>query len=341
MALIKRAPWSFTVLSLFCWGLCLGCQSLSKDKKEDSLLCERSQKLPSMGSLFEVQITTACQSLAPYEVFIQIQKKLDQIESEMSLYQTDSPINRLNRDSVLQGSFPHLNSVLKFSIENGRRTEGAFTVTVLPLLQLVQSSFEKNNRPPTEGQLQSLRAFLDDEKIAVTESKIQFSKPGLKVTLDGVAKGYAVDVIAKILQDEGYANFLLNFSGNMRWQGVRPDRQARKISIWNPILKNGLPLDLSLQGAIASSGPEVNFYSEDKLWHHLIDPKTLRPARLWAQTTVVGESAQLCDLLSTASFMLSEEKIAEVFQANYSQYQVWVVDLKGQQRKVFPRSSNP
>jgi FAD:protein FMN transferase len=254
-----------------------------------------------MGTFFELQISHACEKPLTPSDLLELQKKLDLIESEMSLYQKNSPINQLNRDGLLKSPPPHLLRVLKKSIEISEKTKGIFDVTV------------------------QNRKAIGWKNIELNEKAIQFKKPGTQITLDGIAKGYAVDVIAEDLITNNITSFLLNFSGNMRWQGRKADNQYWKIQIWNPIKKIAERLALTEFGAIASSSREHN-------GDHIVDPKK-QSGPSWMQTTVVGPSAEICDALSTATFLMSESDIKELLATHFKGYSVYAIQPNGNTRQ--------
>ena len=278
-----------------------------------------------MGSFFELQIIEDCTNRIKPSDIINIQARLDQIESELSLYQPDSPINKLNRDGSLRPAGPHMLALMGPSFEVFKNTVGAFDISIWPALQLIQNSFKKSKQPPRPQELNKLKEAVDATSIKVENDNITFTKNNMGISLDGIAKGYAVDLVAKILQDLGFKNYLLNFSGNMRWQGHRLDKTPWRIVVWNPISHSSLPVKILGSGAIASSGSENTFFSDDKKWHHIIDPKTLRPPNHWAQTSVSGPSAMICDALSTALFVLPKQEILRVLKAHYPGYSAWSI----------------
>jgi thiamine biosynthesis lipoprotein len=297
-----------------------------------SPLCENLRRIPSMGSFFEIQIITPCRNKVRTEDFVYVQKQLDQMESEMSLYQSESALSQLNRQGFLAAPIPaHLGAVVKSALEIYEQTDHVFDVTIWPVLSLIQSSFKKNKVPPTDFELDVLRPLIGAEKVQFKNSRIEFQKRGMGITLDGIAKGYAVDIVAEFFVSRGFENYLLNFSGNMKWRGQGLNSQGKrknwKIKIWDPVYKKLINIDkLPAQGAIASSGGANESYDLVKKWHHIIDPKSLKPANNWIQTTVVGPLAKECDVLSTATYIMNDEQIRKIIKKGFPNYRVYVLD---------------
>ncbi len=300
-------------------------------------VCETLRRLPSMGTFFEVQLVSNCDKPIETSLFLEIQQELDKMESEMSLYQSESPISRLNRDGVLLSPIPeHLRKVTQLSIEAYRQTQHRFDMSIWPVLQLIQDSFKTKGTPPSEQDLKNLNTLIGSENVELNEVHLLLKKKGMGITLDGIAKGYAVDWVSDILAKKGYGNFLVNFSGNMKWMGrgvdAKGERRAWEIRRWDPIKKQAVKIKTLSSGAVASSGGEVNFYDKKKQWHHIIDPKTLQPARKWIQTTAIGPRAVDTDVLSTATFVMSAGEIEEILREHYPEFKIYGLDAKGKLR---------
>ncbi|MCB0404779.1 MAG: FAD:protein FMN transferase [Bdellovibrionales bacterium] len=276
-----------------------------------------------MGTVFEVQYLRACGAAdSPHlELEKQIQDRLDTIEASMSLYQSKSEISRLNRQGHLDDLSPDFRSVLEQALDYSKLTEGYFDITIWSVLEEIQASFKKHGRPPEPTKLQPYAKLVDSALVQLEGSTIKFSRPGVKVSTDGIAKGYAVDEVAEYLLERGVSNFLINFSGNIRTHGKKVDGQW-KVAIQNPLTGEIFDIDLR-QGAVASSGLEYASYSKDHKWHHLINPRTLLPARELAGSSVAGPSATVCDALSTAVLVMGRKNADRILSKNFPHYRFW------------------
>jgi thiamine biosynthesis lipoprotein len=146
-------------------------------------------------------------------------KRLDAIEASMSLYQKDSEIMRLSRGEVIEPS-ADFRRVLELSLEHGKKTEGAFDITIWPALSAIQATIRETGLPPAAQALLLLKERVDSRNVELSAGRLSFKVAGTQVTTDGVAKGYAVDEVAKLLRGSGVSSYLLNFSGNMRVEGA-------------------------------------------------------------------------------------------------------------------------
>jgi thiamine biosynthesis lipoprotein len=291
--------------------------------------CLFNQKLPSMGSFLELQIVHDCDKKPEDQVFVRIQNELDTLESELSLYQPSSAIRKLNQSGQIPSVSADFLNTLKKSLWISEKTNGAFDVSIWPLIVLVKKSFELTGKPPGTKEIKKLRNKINYRKIKIKNSSLQFEEMGMQITLDGIAKGYAVDKVSQALLKSGIENYLVNFSGNMRWQGFPPGSDFWKVSLWDYKNKKAAQLIQKSQSAIASSGAEHRNFSEDRVWNHILDPRNLGPSHLWLTTSVVGPEAEVCDALSTATFVMPEAEIKSVFKKHFPDYQVWGQKLQG------------
>jgi len=316
-------------LTLFCIGL-VACQSQLLPNDRDAAKnntsstqkqCYLDQKIPSMGTFLELQLVSTCGSAQLPNAILAIKNRLDSLEAELSLYQKDSALSRLNKFGQVDKVSSDFLTILRLSLEHNLNTDGAFNIGVEPILEEIRNSLKNGNQPKN---LSGFRNLLDLKQVLIQQNRVSFKTKGMKLTFDGVAKGYAVDEIASLLEQRGIENYLVNFSGNMRWRGHREDAQNWKIAIWDPVSSLAIQIANRQRGAIASSGIDYNHYSTDKKWHHIIDPRTLRPANENTAATVIGTSATICDILSTTTFILNEKDRQKIYLDRYSEYGYWV-----------------
>jgi thiamine biosynthesis lipoprotein len=294
--------------------------------------CESVERLPSMGTVFELQLVTSCDPETRSALVLAAQKRLDTIETSMSLYQSESEISRLNRLRAGESLQPSADfrAVLEASLKHAKLTNGYFDITVWPALRTIQMQVKDTGQPPNEAQLAQLRQQVDYRNVRLGKGEVGFSKDGTQISTDGIAKGYAVDEVARLFDQSGVRAYLLNFSGNMKLRGTHLDGKPWKVAILNPVDQSSTPAKLRSGDSIASSGVDFNHYTADKKWHHLIDPKTLHPADRVVGASVIGPSATVCDALSTAAFVMGPKLTRKVFARNYPGYRFWMVDAKNQ-----------
>lgn len=304
-----------------------GCQSLPPKGllNPAPALCLTDHRVPSMGTFFQLQLVHDCEWDAQGAVLAS-KRILDAIEAVFSLYQPESTLSRLNRDGYICSAPDDLLHLVAISKEYFERSEGAFDITILPALRAIEESFRKNQRPPQK--LHRLRPLVNSRLISVEHHCVRLDRKGMALTFDGVAKGYAVDRVAEALPPS-VKGYLLNFSGNMRWSGRKP-QGPWTVGVWNPVLQTVIKIEVGESGAIASSGPERAHFDSHQKWHHIINPKTLRPPQYYSSVTVVASSAMECDILST-TFANLELNSARKFKQNvFKDISLWLIDFEGQ-----------
>jgi thiamine biosynthesis lipoprotein len=182
-------------------------------------------------------------------------------------------------------------------------SNGAFDVTVEPLVNLWMDKVKESGREPDPAQLQSAMALVGWENLEIDEnnSRVRFLKDGMEVTLGGIAKGYAEDKVVELLKQAGVKQALVDMGGQITGFGPR----AWTISIQHPRIEGEQLGDLTIENSsVATSGDYRRFYLlAGKRIHHIIDPRTGMSAENCISVTVVTENGIDADALSTAVFV--------------------------------------
>jgi thiamine biosynthesis lipoprotein len=135
---------------------------------------------------------------------------------------------------------------------------------------------------------------------------VRFEKDGMGVTLDGIAKGHIVDCASRVLSGHGVRDHLINAGGDIRAAGRPSDRPAWRIAVQDPEKRRNYPAVIELNdGAVATSGDYEVYYDREKLFHHVIDPRTGSSPHSASSVSVVSTSVMEADALSTAVFVLA------------------------------------
>ena len=118
--------------------------------------------------------------------------ELETVEQVMSIYRPDSQLCQLNRTGLCDNPHPYLVDVLRAAGTMSRRTSGAFDVTIQPLWQAYWQAHLADRQPSVE-EIAAARQAVDWRHVQVSEKRIQFQRPGMAVTLNGIAQGFAAD----------------------------------------------------------------------------------------------------------------------------------------------------
>ncbi len=164
---------------------------------------------------------------------------------------------------------------------------------------------------PSEEKLLSASGHISPDLLEIDEAAgtVRISDPEASLDVGAVAKGYAAEMAAQYLRDNGLEGYVLNVGGNICVTGSKPDGSGWLTGIRNPDLESdqAFAAKISLRDtSCVTSGNYERFFTVDGVrYHHIIDPDTLMPAGYFASVTVVTENSTLADLLSTALFCMS------------------------------------
>src|SRR6266540_3135301 len=202
--------------------------------------------------------------------------------------------------------------VIVKSLEMSKRSEGAFDITYAAMRGLWKFDEEMDKTLPAAAEIARRRKLIDWRAVVVDAKArtVKLRRPGMRIGLGGIAKGYAVDRCADVLRHEGFTNFMVQAGGDLyvsgrkgtaNWMvGVRnPRGGARDVIAKMPIENH----------AFSTAGDyERSFVLDGKRYHHIIDPKTGYPATASRGVTIFAPTAFLADALDDAVFILGPKK---------------------------------
>jgi len=224
--------------------------------------------------------------------------EMARLDSLFSLYNPASEINQINRlgKGKLSQDFKNL---LTKALEVSEKSDGAFDITVLPLIQYWRSYF-KSEKIPDSLELKRQLRFVDYRKIKMQNDSV-YLPDSVKIDLGGIAVGYSIDRAVDILKQAGIKTGLIDAGGDIMGFGNR----KWKVGVKNP-RGDGLLRTFSIQNqGIATSGDYEKFFMKDGIrYHHIMNPKTGYPAWGCASVTVIGPDAITADAYSTTIFVL-------------------------------------
>lgn len=257
-----------------------------------------------------------------YSITYQYAKDLQpEIEAEMK--EVDSALSPFNKQSIItainNNQKTSLNKkfteVFNLAKKISRETDGAFDITVAPLVNEWGFGFKKGV-DPSKHAIDSLRQIVGYQKVALKDGKIVKQDPRINLDCSGVAKGYGSDCVANLLRRHGIENFMVEIGGEVVTSGINPDRVPWRIGVTKPVddptLQSGeLQTVLNVTDkAMATSGNYRNFYYKGgKKYAHTIDPKTGYPVQHnILSSTVVADNCATADAYATAFMVMGLEK---------------------------------
>lgn len=227
---------------------------------------------------------------------------LRRIEAQMSLFDPDSALSRLNRDGVLSEPPAELLEVLRIAQAVSRGSHGAFDVTVQPLWRTFEAA-QREARLPTADEVAAARARVGWRGLEVSAQRVRLRRPGMAVTLNGIAQGYAAGQVRRVLARHGVRHALVD-AGEFAPLGRNAQARDWTLGIADPRDAAALLARLLGDGrCVATSADSATSFSADHRHHHIFDPSTGYSPPALAAVTVAAPSGALADALTKALFV--------------------------------------
>jgi len=228
--------------------------------------------------------------------------EIRRIDRIASLTREDGEVFRLNRDGHLDDPDPALIDMLRMAEDMHVASEGAFDVTVQPLW-LALDAAARRGAWPSEDAIAEIARRIDQKALKVGARRIEFAKPGMAITLNSLARGYAADRVALAIAAEGVVNAFLDID-ELESLGVRPDGAAWRAMVQHPRDPRGNVGAASVKGCLATSGDYRYFWSPDYSRNHIIHPRSGASPSDFASVSALAGEGLLADALSTAVFLV-------------------------------------
>ena len=250
----------------------------------------------------------------------EIREELMKVDYSLSPFNEKSVITAVNqnRDVVLDTLFL---DVFTKSMEISRETDGAFDITVAPLVNAWGFGF-KNETRPTPLQVDSLLQIVGYKKVRLEDNRIFKQDRRMMLDCSAIAKGYGVDVVARYLRSQGIRNFMVEIGGEVVTSGVNPQRLPWRVGVVKPSedslnVNNELQTILNVTDkAMATSGNYRNFYYKNgKRFAHTIDPKTGFPVQhSLLSATVLADECAVADAYATSFMVMGLERAKKLLE---------------------------
>ena len=230
--------------------------------------------------------------------------EIERLERIFSLYRPDSVLCRLNSRGALDLPPFELVEVLALAADVSAATGGAFDVTVQPLWQRYAEHFAAAGADPAGPALTDVLPLVDWRGVTVSVERIAFARPGMAVTLNGIAQGYITDRVADMLRSEGMNSVLIDL-GETRALGSHPEGRPWRVGLADPADPARLSGHLDLvEAALATSGGYGTTWDAAGRHNHLIDPRSGHSAPARRSVSVIAPRAAVADAASTGLALL-------------------------------------
>lgn len=269
-----------------------------------------------MGTAYSVKLVDPPADFAAEELGRLIVQRLEQIEQRFSTYRPSSELSTVNQ-SLTTDWIPvsaELCAVVESALELSRRMNGAFDVTVGPLVLLWGfGPAGERSAPPDENLVAEARNSVGFEKVSTDCSRpaVRKALPGVELDLSAIAKGFAVDEVAHILDEASMEHYLVEIGGELCARGHNARQQPWSIAIEkpDPASRTVETIVRITDRCMATSGDYRNFFTFDGIrYSHTVDPSTGRPVTHdTTSVSVIATSAAEADGLATGLLVLGAE----------------------------------
>ena len=261
----------------------------------------------------------------------QVFNEMRRIDALMSPYKPNSELSRINQQAARQ-AIPiseEMFRLIKKSLQMSQSSHGAFDITFSSVGYLYDY---REGIKPSEEEIKKSLASINYRHVLLDEATrtVRYARPGVRIDLGGIAKGYAVDNGIAILASCGIKGGLVGAGGDSRILGDRGNRPWM-MGIRHPRKKDEVAVVLPLSNAaISTSGDYERFFIEDgKRYHHIISPSTGKSVTATWSATVIGPDATTTDALSTTLFVLGQEKGLQLIES-LAGIDAVIIDAQGQ-----------
>ncbi len=250
------------------------------------------------------------------------------LQNLLSIYDKNSEISIINRKAGIEEVkvSGEVFSLIEDALSYSELTGGAFDITVGPLLELwgftpldaEKKAASRQRQMPDKSAMEKTLSLVGYRDVHLDRSRntVKLAKRGMKIDLGAIAKGYVVDQMAAVLRAGGIRNALVNAGGDMCALAAPLGKKAWRVGIQDPHSSNSVIDVIGISNeAVATSGDYEKFFViNGKRFSHIIDPGTGYPASGLVSVTVIARTAMEADALSTALFVMGEEKGRELIK---------------------------
>jgi thiamine biosynthesis lipoprotein len=243
-------------------------------------------------------------------------ERIQYVDSLMDTYDNTSELSLLNRQGYIIDAKPDLVYVINMSRQYSESSEGAFDVSIMPLLELWKSKFSPGGTytAPTGDEINETLRLVNYSAIRIDGNNITMEED-MMLTLGGIAKGYAVDLAVESLVRDGIESGFVNAGGDGRYIGHKEEGMPWKVGLQNPEKSGEAVVVMDMEDmAVATSGNYERYFNEAAKVSHISDPRTGYPSQSLISATVIAGTAMDADAFATALFVMGENEGMEMIE---------------------------
>lgn len=234
--------------------------------------------------------------------------EMERIERLLSVFIPESEFSRINAaagEGPVRIRFETI-EIIRRGKEIARLTGGAFDMAMGPAI--ASWDFLGKRHVPTPEEIAGLKPLCRSEGISIDEAKqeVSLQKKGMALDPGGIGKGYLAERGKQVLFKHGITSGIIASAGDLVLFGARPDGTPWRVAVQHPRHRDATIATLILTDcAVSTSGDYERFFTKDGVtYHHLLDPKTMLPARECQSVTVISEEGTAADAVATGAFVM-------------------------------------
>jgi len=260
-------------------------------------------------------------------------QEVKRLEQLLSTWIPESELSRVNAASGQRPVVvsPETMMVVRRSLQVAEMTEGAFNIAIGPAVDAWGVSAEP--RLPSATDLDAVKPLVDLRAVHadVWERTIYLEKPGMRIDVGGIGKGFAADQAVMAMKKAGAVAGVVALSGDIKTFGQLPDGKKFSVGIQHPRKEGAVLAEIDLQDeAISTAGDYERFFEKDGIrYHHILDPNTLQPARGCQSVSVIAREGVWADGLDTGIFVLGADRGMELVE-QLDDVEAIIIDQTGQ-----------
>ena len=290
-----------------------GCTSPQRATSEPAVVAPATTSVTQTRAQYLMGTIVDITAVAPTEAAAQAAltagfEEIRRLEQMLSTWIDTSELSQVNRaagHSPVQVSAETF-ELLTIALDIAAQTDGAFNIAIGPAVRLWRVT--EAQRVPSDIELAIAGQYVDYHMIQLNpaEKTVYLEKPGMQIDVGGIGKGFTAEKVAAVMRRNGATGALIAVSGDFRIFGRRADGSSWPVGIQHPRKPGHLLATIdSTDEAVSTSGDYERFFLKDGVrYHHILDPATLKPARLCQSVTIVADNAVLADGYATGIFVL-------------------------------------
>lgn len=243
-------------------------------------------------------------------------ERMEEIVDIASIYDEDSEASMLNKNGYLDNPSPEFLELINASIYYNSISGGCFDITVQPLLDLWSGGLWQESKEVQAEKISEVLDLVGSDMIEVGDSRIEFMTDGMSITLNAIAKGYAVDEAIKVIMDHGIRQALVNAGGDLYAMGTKTGGEKWVIQLEDPDNTENTIATFTVEDkAVTTSGGYHRYYDLEKEVHHITDPRTGYSANSCKSVTIITDSCMKADALATSVFVMGPDDGMEMVKS--------------------------